>query len=66
MVSEYRWSLNTGSGFTKHKIAYLCLQALDERKKKLTEIEDRTAKVSDNASEFSDLAALLVKKYERK
>lgn len=41
-------------------------QSLDERRKKLSAMEERTAKVADAASDYSSLATQLAKKYERK
>lgn len=43
----------------------LCVQALDERKKKLGEIEQRTEKVADEAANYADLAAQLARKYAK-
>jgi hypothetical protein len=41
------------------------LQALNERKEKLSAVEDRTAQVADQASTYADLAARLAKKYAK-
>lgn len=42
------------------------LQALHLRKEKLSNIEEKTAEVTDRASEFASMAARLAKKYDRK
>ena len=42
------------------------VQALKERKDKLSAIERRTQEVSQNADEFASLASQLARKYERR